>query len=383
MEEVLKASCILLTNLKQNAFRPGYIENWTVVIDANYMGVASFPYSVLKRSLKVFLLNYAGCLHRVFILNASITFLTVINFSSKILPEETMKKIVIVKPKEKEQLLSEISHSQLLSSYGGSLPLYSGSLWPIPNTLKESAEPENPSADDLMEPMDQVLSQKNMSSKSIRSPLKSDGSVKNKSSQKDKEGSSKTLPKTSNPQSGNLSKHSVISNNKMGEEEEEAKQNESEVCPSPSKVDEEMSQSISSKKLQLKKTKTIKAGVVSDDEEEEDDEDEEEEDEDQKENEEEEEDKSNSKKQLSKEEISGKNSSLNEKPGNMSNRLQIKGIEDPSGLKVTAQAVDSMEPKSNSDEKKKKVTFNTEMIKVNKIIAVDPSQEPNCKCVIF
>lgn len=144
----------------------GFIENWTVIIDTNFLSIYGFPYNIMKNLVKMTQLNFAGNLHRMFVLNPSATFNTIYNFGKSIMNPGTTAKVVLLRQNDFEKMHTEIDKSQLLPQFGGFLKAPK-SFWPVPNTLEANAEPVNESLaieeDNLPNPMYILEEDQNMS----------------------------------------------------------------------------------------------------------------------------------------------------------------------------------------------------------------------------
>lgn len=163
MDEAIKSACCLLSFISENFFVPGYIENWTLVVNTNSLGVFGFPYTSLKTVVSLAQMNFAGRLHKMFILNPSPTFNSLQKMATAMMHPETTKKIKVLKKGELSELLEEIPPEQLLKEFGGTLETPK-SLWPVPNTLNEDSVPLNNTGEELSEPF--VLNEQEQGKKS-------------------------------------------------------------------------------------------------------------------------------------------------------------------------------------------------------------------------
>lgn len=60
----------IFTLIRKECFRPYFIENWIMIVDADEMGVLSFPVGFFSNLLKMTQINHPSCLHKMFIVNS-------------------------------------------------------------------------------------------------------------------------------------------------------------------------------------------------------------------------------------------------------------------------------------------------------------------------
>lgn len=59
----------LISLIRKECFRPYFIENWIMIVDADDMGILSFPIGFFSNLLKLTQVNHPACLHKMFIVN--------------------------------------------------------------------------------------------------------------------------------------------------------------------------------------------------------------------------------------------------------------------------------------------------------------------------
>lgn len=59
----------IFTLIRRECFRPYFIENWIMIVDADELGVLSFPIGFFSSLLKMTQINHPACLHKMFIVN--------------------------------------------------------------------------------------------------------------------------------------------------------------------------------------------------------------------------------------------------------------------------------------------------------------------------
>jgi CRAL/TRIO domain len=72
-EEAYSACVCILDETRRYFFKAGYIENWVVLIDAEKVGALKIRYRVIKKLIKDFQRNFFCCVHKIIILNPSLT----------------------------------------------------------------------------------------------------------------------------------------------------------------------------------------------------------------------------------------------------------------------------------------------------------------------
>ena len=89
----MKATYIFLNCVKKNMFRPYYIENWTLVLDTDGLGIGDLPVGLLKTVIGNLSRNYCACLNQMFILNPGFGLRNLWSVVKPFLDEETQEKI--------------------------------------------------------------------------------------------------------------------------------------------------------------------------------------------------------------------------------------------------------------------------------------------------
>lgn len=63
----------ILTLFRTECFTPYFVENWIMILDADDMGMLSFPVNFFTNLLKLTQINHPSCLHKMFIVNPPFT----------------------------------------------------------------------------------------------------------------------------------------------------------------------------------------------------------------------------------------------------------------------------------------------------------------------
>lgn len=64
----------IFTLIRKECYRPYFVENWIMIVDADDMGVWSFPITFFTGLLKMTEINHPNCLHKLFIVNTAFSF---------------------------------------------------------------------------------------------------------------------------------------------------------------------------------------------------------------------------------------------------------------------------------------------------------------------
>jgi hypothetical protein len=59
----------VMSFIRKECFRPYFIENWIMIVDADDLGIMSFPISFFSNLLKITQVNHPACLHKMYIVN--------------------------------------------------------------------------------------------------------------------------------------------------------------------------------------------------------------------------------------------------------------------------------------------------------------------------
>lgn len=59
----------ILTLIRRECYRPYFVENWIMILDADDLGLFSFPVGFFTNLLKLTQVNHPSCLHKMFIVN--------------------------------------------------------------------------------------------------------------------------------------------------------------------------------------------------------------------------------------------------------------------------------------------------------------------------
>lgn len=59
----------IMSLIRKECFRPYFVENWVMIVDADDLGIMSFPISFFSNLLKITQVNHPACLHRMYIVN--------------------------------------------------------------------------------------------------------------------------------------------------------------------------------------------------------------------------------------------------------------------------------------------------------------------------
>ena len=75
----------IFTLIRKECYRPYFIENWIMIVDADDMGVWSFPVNFFLKLLKMTEINHPNCLHKLFIVNTAFSFSAIVKMISRTL----------------------------------------------------------------------------------------------------------------------------------------------------------------------------------------------------------------------------------------------------------------------------------------------------------
>lgn len=132
----------IISLIRKECYRPYFIENWIMIVDADDMGILSFPIGFFSNLLKLTQVNHPACLHKMFVVNPPFSFGAIFKMisrkvlSSAFLDGDTKEKITFLKKKEFHKILEHVDSNQLLEEYGGSLKMPQR-IWPPVDTYSE------------------------------------------------------------------------------------------------------------------------------------------------------------------------------------------------------------------------------------------------------
>ena len=73
----------IFTLIRRECYRPYFVENWIMIVDADDIGVFSFPIGFFTGLLKMTEINHPNCLHKLFILNPPFSFGAIYKMASR------------------------------------------------------------------------------------------------------------------------------------------------------------------------------------------------------------------------------------------------------------------------------------------------------------
>lgn len=110
---------------------PGKIENWTVILDMNNVGLTQIPKSLLQGMISAMTKNYRGRMFKLFVLNVAWLVRGLWKLVKTLIDEFTASKINIYGGNDfKEDILKIIDAESLEARYAGKLPNKSGNFFP-------------------------------------------------------------------------------------------------------------------------------------------------------------------------------------------------------------------------------------------------------------
>ena len=89
--------------VKKSMLLPGKVENWVFVVETNSQGVFSAP-SGLGDIIKTMALNFAGCLHKMVVLNPSTGLNLMWSGASAVMDDDAKAKNKFITKKHLDQL---------------------------------------------------------------------------------------------------------------------------------------------------------------------------------------------------------------------------------------------------------------------------------------
>jgi hypothetical protein len=104
-----------------NAMIPAQIENWSIILDLNNVGITQVPKSLLKGIISAMQKNYRGRLYRMYMVNSHWLIRGLWKVAKQWMDEFTVTKINILGHDFSKELLNVIDEDKLEVKYGGKL----------------------------------------------------------------------------------------------------------------------------------------------------------------------------------------------------------------------------------------------------------------------
>lgn len=123
----------LLKPIKEYMFVPGKVENWVWIIDTESR--LNLPVSSAATVIEKMSAVFSSTLHKMFVVNSNTLISLMYSGVKRFIHPETVSKIEVLTPEEKDRLLLYISPDELEVKHGGKLPNLSV-YWPIKSTNK-------------------------------------------------------------------------------------------------------------------------------------------------------------------------------------------------------------------------------------------------------
>ena len=105
----------------EHAMRPGYIENWLVIVDFKDVGITQIPVTRLKTIVSQLKQNFRGRLFRLFGINVSVVLRTIWYLAKGMWDKYTQKKMILYGSDYQKGLLEYIDENCLEEKLGGNL----------------------------------------------------------------------------------------------------------------------------------------------------------------------------------------------------------------------------------------------------------------------
>jgi hypothetical protein len=138
LDGYMRALCYLFVCVEKYMFLKGKVENWTVMIETDNMGLFSFPYKILQSIISLTQINFTSRMEKLFLLNPSWSLDKAWKMISAMMDPETSQKINFLQKKAFNKLLDQIPVDQLEVKYGGTAPNVTH-FWPPTYSMKEPA----------------------------------------------------------------------------------------------------------------------------------------------------------------------------------------------------------------------------------------------------
>ena len=101
---------------------PSKIENWTIIVDLNNVGLTQIPKNLLQSVITSMQRNYRGRLFRMFAVNVHWLVRGLWQIAKNLVDEFTLTKMNMLGYEFKDNILQVIDAGNLEAKYGGSLP---------------------------------------------------------------------------------------------------------------------------------------------------------------------------------------------------------------------------------------------------------------------
>lgn len=107
--------------IRQHCFRQYHPENWVMIIDLDKRSLTEFPFKQLKLLITCTSLFFAGCLHKMYLLNPTNFFLLTFKIIEKVMDAETRPKLQMMKLAAFTQSFEKngLSPDEIPTEFGG------------------------------------------------------------------------------------------------------------------------------------------------------------------------------------------------------------------------------------------------------------------------
>ncbi|EGR32613.1 hypothetical protein IMG5_076430 [Ichthyophthirius multifiliis] len=134
-DTIIRALCVFLNMVRKYMFVGYYIENWILIIDTGGMGIFDLPLKALNMMIEAMSCNYCACMEKLFILNPSFGLKTSWSVISKMMDQESVDKIQMLKQENITKLQEYIDPCYLEQKFRGTVPNQT-IFWPPVNIYK-------------------------------------------------------------------------------------------------------------------------------------------------------------------------------------------------------------------------------------------------------
>lgn len=109
---------------------PSKIENWTVIVDLNNVGISQIPKSLLQSVIDSMQKNYRGRLFRFFAINSHWLLRGLWAVAKNLVDEFTLTKMNLIGYEFKAEIFKVIDPNFIEEKYGGTLPNKADNFFP-------------------------------------------------------------------------------------------------------------------------------------------------------------------------------------------------------------------------------------------------------------
>ena len=121
-EEILtRYTLVVMGYAIEHAMRPGYIENWLIIVDFTDVGISQIPTTRLKIIVSQLKQNFRGRLFRLYGINVSVVLRTIWFLAKGMSDKNTQKKMILYGSDYQKGVLEYVDESWLEEKLGGNL----------------------------------------------------------------------------------------------------------------------------------------------------------------------------------------------------------------------------------------------------------------------